>query len=183
MSNDLGKDFEAFRQKVERSLSRFPVLAASEAQNFFLDSFRRQAWIGDTTEVWPQRKPNAKRNKGRALLVDTGRLKRSIRIKRADWNNVIIASDVPYAGVHNEGFRGIESVHEYSRKASRRVATRYNKNGKASKSGRVKIKGASHQVKAHSRNQNIPRRRFMGNSPFLNRRIDRVFILELSKIK
>lgn len=176
MSNDLGKDFRAFQQKVAQSLRKFPVLAAAEAQNFFLDSFKRQAWIGDTTEIWAKRKPNAKRNNGRALLVDTGRLKRSIRIKRADWNNVIIASDVPYAGVHNDGFRGT-----YERTATRKVKVRgsYGKLGdEKRKSKRIALRGATHKV-----HQNIPRRRFMGNSPFLNKRIDRVFIRELMKIQ
>lgn len=181
---DLGKQFTAFQKKVEASLKKFPRLAASEAQNFFLDSFRRQAWIGYNTETWPKRKPGGKRNTGRALLVDTGRLKRSIRIKKADWDSVIVGSDVPYAGVHNDGFTGTQKVGAHSRTASRRVATRYNKNGKASraKSAQVKIRGKGHQVKAFNRKQRIPRRRFMGNSPYLNRRIDRVFTLELSKL-
>ena len=116
MSNNLEKDFQAFQQKVKDNLKRFPVLSASEAQNFFLDSFKKQAWFGETNEVWKRRKPTAKRNKGRALLVDTGRLKRSIRIKQASWSGVIIGSDVQYAGVHNEGFRGT-----YSRTASRKA--------------------------------------------------------------
>ena len=176
MSNDLGKDFRAFQKKVELSLRRFPVLAAAEAQNFFLDSFKRQAWFGETTEVWAKRKPRAKRNKGRALLVDTGRLKRSVRIKKADWNSVIIGSDVPYAGVHNEGYRG---THE--RTATRRAKVRgsYGKLGDEKRKGRkMAIRGTTHKV-----HQNIPRRRFMGHSPFLNKRIDRLFIIELAKIK
>jgi len=157
MSNDLGKDFNDFFKKVEQSLSKFPVLAASVAQNFFLDSFNRQAWIGDTTENWPQRKHNAKRNAGRALLVDTGRLKRSIRIKKANWDSVIIGSDVPYAGVHNEGFKGT-----YERTASRKTKVRgsYHKLGdEKGKGKRISVRGVTHTV-----HQNIPRRRFMGNS-------------------
>lgn len=176
MSNDLGKDFRAFQKKVELSLRRFPVLAAAEAKNFFLDSFKRQAWIGETTENWPKRKPNAKRNKGRALLVDIGRLKDSIRVKKEDWNSIIIGADVPYAGVHNEGFRGT-----FERTASRKVKIRgsYKKLGdQKKKSRKITMRGATHKV-----HQNIPRRRFMGNSPFLNKRIDRIFIIELAKIK
>lgn len=183
--DDIGKQFREFQKKVEAVLKRLPRLAASEAQNFFLDSFKRQAWIGDTTENWPKRKPGTKRNNGRALLVDTSRLKRSIRIKQADWNRIVIGSDVPYAAVHNNGFRGTQQVGESSRTASRRVLTRYNKNGTASRArgATTRIRGAGHQVRAHTRKQNIPRRRFMGNSPYLNRLIDRAFIRELSKLK
>ncbi len=203
MSADLSKDMQQFYEKVKRSLAKFPLLAASEAQNFFLDSFKSQAWFGEHTEVWKKRKLQERhgnrkklggtvgkvegkggmRNNGRDLLIKTGRLKRSIRIKKADWSSVIIASDVPYAGVHNEGFKGTQQVGEHSRIATRRVATKYNKNGTPSKTGRKRIKGASHQVKAFTRHQNIPRRRFMGNSPYLNQRIDRVFLRELMKIK
>lgn len=183
MSNDLGKDFQNFYKKVQQNLSRFPLLAASEAQNFFLDSFRQQAWMGERTEPWAKRKENAKRNKGRALLVDTGRLKRSIRIKQANWSAVVIASDVPYASVHNEGYRGTQTVGAHGRTGTRVVATRYKKDGTASKSGRRRVRTSLHQVSVHTRHQNIPRRRFMGNSPFLDARIQRTFLRELSKIK
>lgn len=181
MSNNLNKDFEQWRKKVEASLKKLPLLVASDAQNFFLDSFKRTAWIGQTTENWKPRKPNKKRT-GAALLVKTGRLKRSIRIKRAKWNSIVIGSDVPYAGVHNEGLNETQTVHEHSRIASRKVATRYNKAGHALKSGMKKIRGKSHQVSSFTRNQNIPRRRFMGNSPYLNQRILRTIISQLMKI-
>lgn len=174
--DDIGKQFREFQRKVEASLKRFPRLAASEAQNFFLDSFKHQAWFGETTEVWKPRKSRSKKNAGRALLVQKGRLRRSIRIKKADWNSVVVGSDVPYAAVHNEGFRG-----RFSRTATRKVKVRgsYSKLGDERKRRqKMLIAGVTHEVK-----QNIPRRRFMGNSPWLNKRIERVFINELSKIK
>jgi len=173
--DDLGKQFIDFKRKAEQSLRKFPLLAANEAQNFFLDSFKRQAWIGQTTEVWKSRKPSKKRE-GAALLVKSGRMKRGTRIKRADWNSTIVANDTPYAGVHNEGFRGV-----YTRTASRRVKTKgsYKRMGDEKKRAtKTRIMGVTHKV-----HQNMPRRRFMGNSPYLNRNIDRIFILQLSKIK
>lgn len=172
--DDISKQFKDFQQKVEASLKRFPRLAASVAQNFFLDSFRAQAWFGETTETWAPLKD--KKEAGRQILVKRGRYKRSIRIKKADWNSIIIGSDVPYAAVHNEGFRGT-----YTRTASRRVRIRggYNKLSDLRKrKSSMLIRGATHTVR-----QNIPRRRSMGNSPWLNRKIDREFTLELSKIK
>jgi len=173
--DDIGKQFRDFQKKVEISLRNFPLLAASEAQNFFLDSFRRQSFIGDTTEVWAKRKPNKKRE-GAALLVKSARLKRSIRIKVANWNRSVVGTDVPYAWVHNEGFRGT-----YQRTASRRAKIKgsYSKlGGEKRKARKMNIMGVTHNVR-----QNIPRRRFIGHSPYLNAKIDRVFIMQLSKIK
>lgn len=181
MSNNLSKDFLAFQKKVETMLRKLPVLVANVANNFFLDSFRNQSFQGQTTEVWPKRKPNKKRN-GSALLVKTGRLKRANRVAQADWNRVLIVNDTPYAGVHNEGFRGGQTVQEHSRIASRKVGTKIGKRGKLLKSGQVKIRGKSHQVNSFTRHQNIPRRRYMGNSPFLNKRIDRKIQAELMRL-
>lgn len=173
--DDIGKKFREFQRKVEENLKNFPIIAANEAKNFFLDSFRKQAWIGETTEAWPQRKPNKKRA-GAAILVKTGNLKRSIRIKQANWQNIVISTNVPYAAVHNDGFRGT-----YERTASRRAKIKgsYKRVGdERKKAKKMTVMGATHQV-----HQNIPRRRFMGESPFLDNKIDRQFILQLSKIK
>jgi phage gpG-like protein len=195
MGKHLTKDFANFKKRVDTALRQLPVLVANEAKNFFLDSFRVQAWQGETTQLWKKRKNDGKKGNGasvlvkkgtlkRAILVKTGTLKRAIRVKQADWNKVVIVNDTPYAGIHNEGFRGTEQVGEHSRIASRRVATNYsNRTGKGLKKGQVKIQGKSHQVVAHSRRMNMPKRRFMGNSPYLNTRIQRLITARLMKTK
>ena len=172
--DDISKQFKDFQQKVETSLKRFPRLAASVAQNFFLNSFRAQAWFGEYTEVWAKLKDKKEAN--RNILVKRATLKRSVRIKKADWNSIIIGSDLPYAAVHNEGYRGV-----YTRTASRKVKIRggYQKYGDQRKRGRsMTIQGVTHKVR-----QNIPRRRYMGNSPYVNAQLDREFTNELLKIK
>jgi hypothetical protein len=51
------------------------------------------------------------------------------------------------------------------------------------KSRKLKVQTGTAIVKAHQRtiNQNIPRRRFMGNSPYLDARIKRVATAEFMK--
>ena len=182
MSNDLGKDFRNFSEKLKDNLKNFPVIAASVAQNFFLDSWKHQAWVGDSMEPWKKRKKETKRTAGRPLLTGPAptTLRRNMAaktaIKEATWNRILITNDTPYASVHNDGYRGT-----FTRTATRKARTKsgYKKLGDEKiKSRKMAVLGVTHQV-----HQNIPRRRFMGDSPYLNMRIDRAFINELSKIK
>jgi phage gpG-like protein len=185
--DDLARQFQQFVERTRKMMRALPVFVANEAKNFFQDRFKTQDWIDYNAEPWRRRKPSARRNKGRAILTDTGRLKRSIRVIIADWGMVKVGTDVPYAGVHNDGFRGTVNVPEHSRVASRKVGTRALKlQGRQTRERiggrRVKIKGAGHQVKSHNRRMNMPRRRFIGNSHYLNMRIDRLIINQLNKI-
>ncbi len=176
MSNDLGKDFAAFQKKVEQALTKLPVLAANEARNFFLDSWKRKAWRDTTTEPWKPRAKETRKSKGKGILIGTGRLRSSIRVVRADWNSIVVGTDVPYASVHNDGFNGT-----YTRTASRhaKIKGSYKRLGdEKSKSRKMSIRGVTHQE-----HQNIPRRRFMGDSAYLNKKIDKLFLDELTKIK
>lgn len=183
--DDLGKQFEAFYKKTKVTINKFPVLAAQEATNFFQDSFNKQAFIGNTTENWKKRSEKTKRNKGRSILVDTGRLKRSIKPKKATWNEIIVGTDVEYASIHNNGFRGTVNVKAHRRKIASRNTTGILK-GKSHKNSTaikyVKTSSGVAFVKQHKMKMNMPQRKFIGNSPFLNKRIERQFILQLSTI-
>lgn len=148
------------------TLRELPPVVGEAAVNFTLDNFDRQAWLGNTTEKWQKRKNPTKWGKrddeGRALLVKTGKLKRSIRISRIVENSVYIqagGADVPYAKVHNEGFRGAvtQKVKPHVRKM---------KDGK------------TQSVSEFERTiqQNIPKRKFLGyeaESPYLRAKIKR----------
>lgn len=140
---------------------RIPIIVGNEAVNFALDNFKRQSFLSHIAEPWPARKWVKRDNRrNRGLLIDTGRLRRSIRIVSVTQSSVTIGSDVPYAKAHNEGSRLglIQSVKSFTRKSGV-------------------------EVKAHTRkvNQNIPRRRFIGNSPYLQARIKRVVSAELMR--
>jgi len=149
-------------QKFKSVLPRLPLLAGNEAVNFALDNFKRQGFLGHAFQPWAIRKVGWKkdRRKGRNLLIDTGRLRRSIRIVSLTQTSVTVGSDVKYAKAHNEGLRIglIQTVKGFTRK-----------NGS--------------EVKPHTRriDQRIPRRQFLGESPYLNARIVRVFTAEFMK--
>lgn len=160
---------------------RLPAIAGNEALNFFLDNFRRQAFPGNTMQVWPSRKNPNKWGKvkrpGRALLIDSGRLRRSIRVIKSSNDAVVIGTDVKYAKAQNEGFKGtvVQNVGAHQRNVFGKVKGSTGR----SKRGVVGTVG----VNAHTRTikQNIPARRFMGPSPYLTQKLKRIIELEISK--
>jgi phage gpG-like protein len=158
-------------------LLTLPVKVGDTAVLFTKQRFAQRNWIGTGTEYWRPRKAYTKwgktpRNKGRALLVDTGRLRRSVRIMGKTSSSVTIGSDVPYAKAHNDGFKGTisQSVSAHTRR-------------KTVKQGRSRQVVGTTQVSAHNRSikQNIPRRRFIGQSPYLTKQIERLITSEIQK--
>jgi phage gpG-like protein len=142
---------------------RLPILLGNEAVNFTLDNFRLQGFMGHTFQRWlpvRQSRWGKKRSTGRSILIGTGRLRRSIRIIQVNADSVTIGSAVKYARAHNEGLRlgVIQSVKSFTRKDGSNVS-------------------------AHARriNQNIPRRQYMGNSPYLNARLRRIAVAEFMR--
>lgn len=154
------------QEKVAATLRELPPVIGEAAVNFTLDNFERQAWLGDNTEPWQKRKNPTKWGKrdetDRAILVKTAKLKRSIRISRIVDNAVYIqagGTDVPYARVHNEGFRG-------EVKQQVKPHTRKMKDGKT-----VGVSEFERTIQ-----QNIPKRKFIGHeseSPYLRAKIRR----------
>lgn len=170
---------DIFNKKVQKKLAQtlreLPTILGEEAVNFSLNSFEQEAWSGYSQEVWQKRKNPTKWGKkdevGRALLVKTGRGKRSIRVGRVLQNKVYITaggSAAPYMRAHNFGFRGkvTQNVQPFTRKMS---------NGKTQE-----VSGFTRTI-----NQNIPKRMFIGGpkqSPYLKARLRRVTIQELRYI-
>ena len=153
--NDLPKLGKAIKE-LAVFFERLPDVMGTAYLGFVLDNFQNQAWEG---KPWQPRKTNInqkdkKKKKSRALLIKTGRLRRSIRYRverQSGRRVVIISTDVPYAQAHNEGlFIKI--------KTKVRSHTRYR--------GKVK-------VKAHVREQQLrlPERRFIGPSKSFNRQM------------
>lgn len=64
----------------------------------FDKNFERQAFF---SEAWARRKSPI-RNEGRAILTDTGQLRRSIQ-SRTTENSITFYTDLPYAEIHNDG--------------------------------------------------------------------------------
>jgi phage gpG-like protein len=135
-------DLAASIRSIEDILKKLPDWAGREAVNFYKDSFTRQAYIDNKVSKWAKR-AGKQPKKSRAILVQSGALRRSLRYK-VSGNRIVVFTDVPYAQVHNEGQQvtGTQSVGSFARK------------GKS---------GKKHTVKAHSRTRNfkMPQRQFM----------------------
>lgn len=133
--------------------------------HFFISRFREQGWRDKNFEPWEKRKKNDKR-KGRAILIDRGRLRNSIRAD-IKGESIIFGTDVPYAKVHNEGGLvnrkgGMRIVaHKKYTRGKHAGRTLFHKNNKqATFAKKVEIKASSF---------NMPKRQFIGESAHLNK--------------
>jgi hypothetical protein len=98
---NLGKIEKGGRTAMERSI----ILIGNEAKNFFVNSWRLQGFEDKSVQKWTPRKKQDKKRAGRAILVDSGDLRRSIIREPVNKSqlSVKISTDLPYAKVHNEG--------------------------------------------------------------------------------
>jgi hypothetical protein len=158
--------------------SVFPGMAGKKALQFIDGNFRNQSWEGIP---WKRRR-GGKRNKGRALLIDRGILRRGNKFA-AGAGTVRVYNDVRYAAVNNNGFNGSVSIPAHTRRLYGKFKTSSLKTRKARL---TKQERGSADVKAHTRNMRIPRRQFMPTelrpSPTLNRTIRREVELQMHKI-
>lgn len=162
-------------QALKAAYAKLPDEIAAVAVNFSKERFRDQAWLDETKHPWKPRKRPRKGGKKRSqtLLVDTVRLKKSIRRISVSPHRVIIGTDVPYASIHNYGgtITGTFNVRAHTVKAHRRRA--YTRT-RAGRTERIKAQTVKfHPVASHSRkvNTRIPQRQFLGESYTLIRRI------------
>lgn len=133
-----------------------PNIVAETANEYFRDRFKQENWDG---VPWKPLTPKyaAKKTRGRGrILVRDGILLNSIRPTTVTPNRVVITagdSRTPYARIHNEGLRinGVQKVRGY---------TNSNFMGK----------GKPVKIRPHQRTVNfiMPKRQFIGRSPFLN---------------
>ena len=148
-------------QALSQCLTTLPNQIGTEAVNFAKQRFVSQNWHDTTAEPWQPRKRNRrggkKRQKG-AILVDSGRLKRSIRIVSTTTATVTIGTDVAYAQIHNDGCNALQTVRAHTRKA----------------------KGRTQKVGGFIRHMKMPRRRFLGDSAELTRLLTEFITNELN---
>ncbi|MBS1740714.1 MAG: phage virion morphogenesis protein [Bacteroidetes bacterium] len=176
-------DLHRQRQALKQMLLTLPLTVGDLAVQFYKARFRAEGWYDASFVKWQARSPNAKRNKGRAILTSTGRLRRSIRIAKLTQNIVTIGTDVPYARVHNEGFNGTVHVKAHTRGLYKKKKAG---TGKLTKTGKERMKTVSElqrttPVGQHNRKMHMPKRQYMGESQYLNRIITRKISTEVLK--
>jgi phage gpG-like protein len=170
-------NMEQLRVEFKKLYKELPTIAGTKAVGFFKDSFRRQGWANNgKLNRWQARNPAAKRNSRRALLINTGRLRRSIRITAKGTDYVKIGTDVPYAQIHNEGgtIQGTQKVRAHRRRKFERPKGRRSK----------KVQSGDVQVKAHTRqvNTKIPQRQFLGESTDVIKSVEREIFKKMDAI-
>lgn len=177
-------NFTAIKADHAKLARRLPRLIGSKAVSFFKGNFRRRGFpINGRLQKWaPRQLPDYR--KGGALLVKSGRLRRSIRTTHASDTMVKVGTDVPYAKAHNEGadIKGTAFVPSYQRKAHKVKAHTKTVFGR-----RVRVYAQSRQattVKGHQKQMNtkIVKRKFIGHSPDLMKSIEREYKRKLKQI-
>lgn len=146
--------------ELARVYKTLPRKIAVAAVNFSKESFRQQGWQDGGLQKWkPRKMTTGRKSDNRAVLVKSGRLRRSIRATSVTDRQIVIGTDVPYAQIHNEGFTGeiTQNVGTHTRKEHTR-------------SGR-KVQAATIRAYTRKRKLNMPKRQFMGPSETLNRQI------------
>jgi phage gpG-like protein len=131
----------------------------NEAVNFFKDSFRNQGWTDVRFEPW---KPVNGKTKA---LIETGKLRNSIRINSITDSKVEIISDRLYSSIQNDG--GTIKVTE---KMKKYFWSQFKKTG-----------SQKWRSMALSTKFTIPQRQFMGDSDALDKIIDELVKEEYNK--
>ena len=162
--------FKAFQNRINASIAELPPIVGNMVVNAALDNFRNQAFNG---QPWKARKTKGRRGNGRQnILVQSGALRRSIRVIRTTATSVTVGSDLPYASVHNDGG-------EIKRAARTEtfVRNRYTKGVKgkmfggmgAFKKGTTAGRGLTFRAYSYR----MPQRQFLGRTPALDTAINR----------
>lgn len=97
------RDIERFRKKFELKYKAVAKKQAKTVQDFFKRSFKNQGFTDERLMPWKPRK----RSKNSPILIQTGALRRSIKIIEILGSKRIkryrIQSDAPYGAFHNAG--------------------------------------------------------------------------------
>lgn len=107
--------FDKVLANVNQLKQELPRVLANDAVRYFNDSFRQQGWDGQRWQT-PKRKipgtyeyeypkKNAKTRRSRAILVQSGRLRRAVAtsVRVVSFQLIRFVVDLPYAAIHNQG--------------------------------------------------------------------------------
>ncbi len=167
-------DFLRKVDAITKAYDRIPNEVAAIAVRFSKERFREQGWLDESFQPWKERKIYRKgKKRSQTLLVNTGRLKRSIRKISANSKQVVIGTDVPYAQIHNDGgtIKETVTVKQHTVKAHQRKVSSRVREGRTESVKAHNVK--QHSVKTHTRQMNlrIPARPFIGQSGALEQQI------------
>lgn len=160
------RKIKAQRLKVQANIKAAVTIMGNDALNHFKGSFENQGFTDQYLSKWQPRKRvryKGRNETTRAILVKTGKLKRSLSRTSYGKYGVKIKTNMPYAIVHNEG--GIIHRKPHKRTATRsvRITGSYRLLGDEKTRGKkIKIIGVRHNVSGSS--YKLPKRQFVGHS-------------------
>lgn len=182
--------FDKVLTGMERLKKSLPLKVGNDAKNFFTDSFKKEGFEDKQFNRWKPRQARGKvkkKDQTRNILMNTGRLRRSVAnsLKSYTFDAIKFSVDVPYAAIHNFGFKGTEYVKPHKRQSTRTGTVRgtYHSLGdERSRSRKFKMLGARANVRGFSRQMNMPQRKFMGSSEMFDKKIEKRIVDEINKI-
>jgi phage gpG-like protein len=192
-------NFKGIEKKARTTLENAMVEIGNSAKSFFVENFRKQGFDDKNVEKWPKRKKTERKGRGskksaeaagtvrsvkagRAILVKTGDLRRSIIRNPANRAalSVKISTDLPYAKVHNNG----ETINVDGRKGSGTITRSIRgsagfKDGKFTRGRAKKVTFQGKEYTTGSYAIKMRKRQFMGDSYNLNERIKKIIVKRL----
>src|SRR5690606_31469094 len=142
-------DFLSVAQQLKTDVR---IFAKVYCLQWFDDSFQKQGFTDAAFTAWPKRKND--KDPGRAVLIDTTFLRKSLQVLSEDNRRITFGTYVPYAGSQNnsERMRAVQYVTAHTR----------NRNGRRE------------QVQAHTRriNTQYTERKFIGESQKMMQGLD-----------
>lgn len=172
MAFDQHKKIAQAKREFLKVLDQMVPVMGNDALNHFKDSFTNQGFTNESTEKWKPRKRPDRKRPGRAILIDTGRLRRSLRYSRSRKYDVTVRTNKPYAKIHNEGGeidissrKGHGTINTYVRGSDGFVDGKFKKGRKK----KLQLLGAAYETGSYS--IKIPKRQFVGYSGKLNKRL------------
>jgi phage gpG-like protein len=172
---------EDLTKKLKAVMPTIPYKIGEVVVKFSMNRFSEQNWVNNGTQPWQSRKAKGRSNTGRAILVKSGRLRRSVRIVSTTSDSVKVGSDVPYAGAHNDGFKGLVTVRPHSRSRFKKTKETYTTRTGKERKRTVQSIAATYQIGEHKRRMNMPRRRFLGESHYQTKQIIRMIDAEIMR--
>lgn len=161
-------------RELARELNKLPREVKALGVQFFKSRFRAGGWYDRTFMPWKKRRRNGRGKQNRAILVQSGRLRNSIR-GTVSGTDVTFGSDVPYAAVHNNG----GTITRYARSETfvRRRISKGKRKGqfkKGTDAGRgITFKGGQ---------TTMPKRQFIGESAHFNKLITRTIENKVKRV-
>lgn len=184
MVNNNQQYFKEVIAKYRTLMQRSPHIVGTIAKGLFLESFTKQGQLmgGGVVKPWHSR-GYAAPGKNRALLVNTGILRRSVQYRKAGVNSVLIYSNTPYSVMQNDGGKikvtaamrkfFFAMYYKHANRLVYNVADRSLKQTKANNSRNAQAEFWLHLAMA--KNITIPPRPFIYDTPELPHRLDTFF--------